>query len=106
MMLAPLPRQLRPGARPAAAAVRYAMRRRSIRSPRPERLEFFVGLVDGQALGQRAEKAGNHPVISSQSGSGLGPGVAAGQPQHANHPRMGDELLIEVVDLGQSQLHG
>src|SRR5690606_10654710 len=68
------------------------------------RVELLVALLRGQALGERAREAGDHAVVARQPGARLLPGVTAGQRDHPQHLGMLDELLVEVVGVGQGQL--
>src|SRR5580658_3761222 len=57
-----------------------------------------------QLLEQRARETGDQPVVPCQALAGIGTAVAARQGDDANHPLMGDKVLVEVRNVRDRQL--
>ena len=68
------------------------------------RVELGVALLGREALGERAGEAGDDAGVAGQPIVGLLAGVAAREGDDAQHARVLDQLLVEVVGLGQRQL--
>ena len=67
-------------------------------------VERLLGQVVPQALRQGPREARNHAVLAGEHRVGLRAGVPAGEGDDVDDVRVGDEILVEVVHVGQREL--
>jgi hypothetical protein len=61
-------------------------------------------LLGREPLGERPGEAGDHAVVAGQPGVGLLAAVATGERGHSQDVRVGHQVGVEVVELGEGQL--
>ena len=66
--------------------------------------ELVVALLNGEPFGERPGEAGNNMVLAGQSRIGLRTAIPAGESRDPQDVRVGNQIGVEVIDLGEGQL--